>query len=122
MKYSLLFAILLFISTSTRATCSFTDIYLQIKVSYDDKEVKHNDKPRSPMKMPKIQQNGNILILPSNSVWYLELIQCDGSENIVFSQFTTSEANTITLPESLFGEYEIRLTRNNICFFGYINL
>lgn len=114
---------MLFLSTNIRATSTILDIYLQIKVSYDDSNSLHRDKPRSPMKIPKIQQNGNILLLPSNcTFYYLEIIPCNDSENVVFSQFITPEANTITLPENLAGEYEIRLTRNDICFFGYINL
>lgn len=114
---------MLFFSMNIRATDIYSDIYLQIKVSYDDKTGNHGHKPQSPMMKPKIQQNCNTLIISSNyASWYLEIIQYNDYDEVVYSQFISQNSSTIVLPENLSGEYEIRLTKGNVCLFGYISL
>jgi len=107
-------------NVTARTTNSF--ISLQIKVSYDDTSHHYDKKPQSPIRKPIINQENNTLILSQGCEYYLLELVCDNNENIVFSEFITPNTDVITLPESLAGEYEIRLTRNDICFFGYINL
>lgn len=97
-------------------------INLQIKVGYTDSKHNSKRKPRSPIRKPVISQENNILQLSQGCEYYLLELVCDNDEDIVFSEFITPNTDIITLPENLSGEYEIRLTRDDICFFGYINL
>lgn len=114
--------LLLAFAGNVKAGTNNSFINLQIKVSYDDTSNHFDKKSHSPIKKPVISQENNILQLSQGCEYYLFELIGDNDENIIYSEFITPDTDIITLPESLSGEYEIRLTRNNICFFGYINL
>lgn len=114
--------LLLAFTGNIKAGTNNSFINLQIKVSYDDTSNHFDKKPQSPIRKPVISQENNILQLSQGCEYYLFELIGDNDENIIYSEFITPNTDIITLPESLSGEYEIRLTRNNICFFGYINL
>lgn len=114
--------LLLAFTGNVKAGTNNSFINLQIKVDYNDPKHGYNPKPQSPIRKPVISQENNILQLSQGCEYYLFELIGDNDENIIYSEFITPDTDIITLPESLFGEYEIRLTRNNICFFGYINL
>ncbi len=114
--------LLLAFTGNIKAGTNNSFINLQIKVSYDDTSNHFDKKPQSPIRKPVISQENNILQLSQGCEYYLFELIGDNEENFKYSLINTPKTDIIPLPESLSGEYEIRLTRNNICFFGYINL
>lgn len=96
------------------------DSYIHLQVGIYDPYNTHGHKPKSPVVVPQILQNCNILILTQGcDNCLLELLPYDNDEDVVFYVFVASE-DIVILPEDLSGKYKIRLTRDNIYFWGYI--
>lgn len=113
---------LLFIQPINTAALNSSS-YIPLQVSIYEPVPTHKSKPQSSVRIPNIQLNGNTLILSSGcDNCLLELVAYDNDESTVFTEYITSGTDTITLPGYLTGEYEIRLTRGNISFYGTINL
>ena len=78
-------------------------------------------RPKSPVQMPTIVQNGYTLYIISGCAG-ATLILRDEYETEVYSTAITEETDEITLPSTLSGVYEIRLIRGSQTFGGEIEL
>ena len=78
-------------------------------------------RPKSPVQMPTIVQNGYTLYIISGCAG-ATLILRDEYETEVYSTAITEETDEITLPSTLSGTYEIRLIRGSQTFVGEIEL
>ena len=120
-NYILFFALLL---CATSATTVDDNQYegVQITLSiYNNDVVGNETNPRSPVRTPVVYQSEQTLYFYSeceNSVVKI----LNGDREIVHNTVVSDVAESLTLPESFSGTYEIRIIRGNITFFGYIEL
>ena len=78
-------------------------------------------KPKSPVQMPTVVQDGYTLYFYSGCAGSILQIR-DEFETVVYSTGITDETDEITLPTTLSGTYEIRLIRGSQTFVGEIEL
>lgn len=87
----------------------------------DDNGSGDEPRPKSPVQMPTIVQDGYSLYIISGCTG-ATLILRDEYETEVYSTLIIDETDEITLPSTLSGTYEIRLIRGSITFVGEIEL
>lgn len=76
---------------------------------------------KSPVMKPSVGIKGDMLYLKDGCYGcMLSLVSVNGEE--VFCEYVEFGTDIIELPEYLSGEYEIRLVRDDICFYGMIGL
>lgn len=73
---------------------------------------------RMPMKMPEISVTDNSAEIEERLVGYT--ITLLSGEEIVWEQFVTS--THVEFPFILSGNYEIRFTNDNYCFYGFFSI
>lgn len=123
MKRIFYITILVFMAFNVNVMANGTGGYLSLQIGIYDPDYPHSPKPQSPVAIPQIQQIGNCLNLERGcSNCLFELFADENDEEVVFSVFITSNMNIIVLPENLQGDYNIKLTRANIYFYGNIFL
>lgn len=92
---------------------------LELQIAYDDTPSISNPKPKTPVVIPTIIQNGHILLfITSCDNCTLRLINEDGE--VEHSIVIPPGTNTLILPSYLSGEYRIEIIRGNFCFWGYV--
>ncbi|MEJ8769263.1 hypothetical protein [Prevotella sp. HCN-7019] len=98
----------------------FVNIDLNIK--YIDPGNNYNEGvEKIPVVKPVISIKGDMLYLMHGCYGcMLSLVSANGEE--VYSEYVEFGTDIIELPEYLSGEYEIRLVRDDICFYGMIGL
>lgn len=97
----------------------FVNIDLNIK--YIDPTNGNDGVQKTPIMKPSVGIKGNMLYLMDGCYGcMLSLISANGEE--VYSEYVEFGTDIIELPEYLSGEYEIRLVRDDICFYGMIGL
>ncbi len=80
-------------------------------------------KPKAPAKAPTVYLRGHELLFESDMTGYgIELLSAEDEETVIYEDFITAGSQTYALPETLSGEYIIRLTYGNLCFIGSIGL
>ena len=87
----------------------------------DDNGVGGEPRPKSPVQMPTVVQDGHTLYFYSGCAGSTLQIR-DEFETVVYSTGITDETDEITLPSTLSGTYEIRLIRGSNTFVGEIEL
>lgn len=98
----------------------FVNIDLNIKY-IDPTDMGNNNGAKSPILKPSVGVKGNMLYLMDGCYGcMLSLVSANGEE--VYSEYVEFGTDIIELPEYLSGEYEIRLVRGDICFYGMIGL
>ncbi len=98
----------------------FVNIDLNIKY-IDPTDMGNNNGAKSPILKPSVGVKGNMLYLIDGCYGcMLSLVSANGEE--VYSEYVEFGTDIIELPEYLSGEYEIRLVRGDICFYGMIGL
>lgn len=98
----------------------FLNIDLNIKY-IDPTDMGNNNGAKSPILKPSVGVKGNMLYLMDGCYGcMLSLVSANGEE--VYSEYVEFGTDIIELPEYLSGEYEIRLVRDDICFYGMIGL
>lgn len=93
---------------------------VDLHTGYNDPVEGHGEFPRGPI-VPELSIDEYELLFDTSCIGYtLQLI--DENDNVVYSTVVTS--NSLVLPSTLSGEYEILLLPNtgSIYFFGTINL
>lgn len=94
---------------------------LELQVAYDNTPGSITPKPKSPVVIPTITQDGNTLtFITSCDNCTLRLINED--DEVEYSVIIPSDTHTMVLPSYLSGEYRIEIVRGNFCFWGYIYL
>ena len=103
-------------------TCasSFASEQIPLNVNYDDPTLGLPEIGKGPT-MPSLWQDGyELTFLSLHDDYTLELLQ--GGE-VVYSTYVSSATNTVILPSTLQGEYEIRLYGDESYYLtGYISL
>ena len=103
-------------------TCasSFASEQIPLSVNYDDPDLGVPDTGKGPT-MPSLWQEGyELTFLSSHDDYTLELLQGGA---VVYSTFVSSSTNTVILPSTLQGQYEIRLYGDESYYLtGYILL
>ena len=75
---------------------------------------------RSPAKLPKAYIDGRQLSF--EGLFGCQLLEVLQDDEVVYSAYLPAGSSTVSLPESLSGEYEIRLlSDNSYYFFGFIH-
>lgn len=120
-NYILIFAFLFCATSATMADgnlCEGIQIPVTIKKGNTTGSV---DAPRTPLNPPMIYQKGHTLYFYCDCEYTaVEILNEEG--DIVHNTVVTDVPESLTLPESFSGIYEIRVLRGNITFFGYIEL
>ena len=94
---------------------------VDLHAGYTDPEEEQGGSPRGPVLVPEVSIDEYELLFDTSCIGYtLQLI--DENDDVVYSTVITS--NSLVLPSTLSGEYEILLLPNtgSIYFFGTINL
>lgn len=96
-----------------------TDI--ELNLSYDDPNNDIPDRPRAPIRIPRIAiEDYTLYFITSCANCTIHIINED--DIVEFSTTIPSENATLTLPSHLSGEYRIEIIRGRFCFWGYIFL
>ena len=123
MKRLFCITILLFMAFNIYAVTNSGETYIHLQVGIYDPDYPHGHKPQSPVLVPQIQQDGNSLILVRGcGNCLLEVSTYNNEEEVVFSVFITPDMDIVVLPENLFGNSNIKLTRGDMYFYGNILL
>lgn len=88
---------------------------LTFGVSYDDSNIR--SLPRTPVKRPTAYISGHTLYIYGCEGCVLQLVQ---NGEVVYSTVITSD--TIELPETFTGIYDLQIVRGKICFWTEIEL
>lgn len=88
---------------------------LTFSVNYDDLNIRSH--PRTPVKRPTAYISGHTLFIYGCEGCVLQLVQ---NSEVVYSTIITS--NTVDLPDTLTGNYELQIVRGKICFWTEIEL
>lgn len=98
-----------------------TPVVIFLQVGYDDPEIGHGGPSKNPPITPVVSIEGNDISFDASC--HGSMLQLmDGEGNTVYSALITS--NTLTLPSTLTGTYELRLQESGSTYYyyGYINL
>lgn len=75
--------------------------------------------PHTPLNPPHAYLSGNVITLTSHTDFEVEILQNDV---IVYTDNLPSGTDTLQLPDSLSGEYEIRFYTDSFVFIGYFEI
>lgn len=78
-----------------------------------------NPYPHAPLNPPHAYLSGNVITLTSHADFEVEILQNDA---IVYTDYLPSGTDTLQLPDSLSGEYEIRFYTDSFVFIGYFEI
>ena len=81
-----------------------------------------NDGPRSPVDVPNARIDGHTFYLSNHPDYVLQLVDPDDETIVFYETDFLSGANSIVLPSTLIGTYEVRLLWGNWYFYGIIYL
>lgn len=90
-------------------------------VSYNDERIGHGN-PKSPVRIPTVYIDNKTLYFSyafSETV-SVELLDEDGT--VVYTDWLAPGQTTLTFPDTLMGEYTIRLTVGSVYYIGVIDL
>ena len=90
-----------------------------LQVRIDDPEDTEGNPHRNPILVPEVDIEDYTLTF-DDSCLGCELRLVDGNDNVVYT--TTITSNTLVLPSTLSGEYELQIISGIYCFYGYIEL
>lgn len=103
-------------SASIMPAASYEKTTLTFGVSYDDSNT-YPDKTRTPVKRPTAYISGHTLYIYGCEGCVLQLVQ---NGEVVYS--TVIASDTVELPETFTGNYDLQIVRGNICFWTEIEL
>lgn len=81
-----------------------------------------SDWPRNPIDVPTASIDGHTFYLSTHPDYVLQLVDPDDDALIYYETNFLSGVNSIVLPFTLTGTYEVRLLWGNWYFYGYIEL
>ena len=99
----------------------FSATFLNFNVGFDDNSPIIFDYPKTPITVPIVSQEDNVLTFKANHEDFtLQLY--DENDLLVYSVYVPSSQTTVTLPTWLSGSYELRLYPDDsyIYFYGYV--
>lgn len=95
-------------------------IPLQVRF-IDDERIGHGY-PKSPTKTPTVYIDNHSLYFSDTFCVIVPVELLDEDENVVYTDWLAPGQTTITFPNTLSGEYTIRLTVGSIYYIGVIEL
>lgn len=116
MKKKSLFLVMLL----TMFLSSLSNVYAaRVPLTYDDPQAGQGNPHRSPILIPEVDLEGYTLTFFDSCVGCtLQLVNAD--DEVEYSTIISSD--TLVLPSTLEGDYEIQIIRGNYRFYGYIEL
>lgn len=93
-----------------------------LTVGIVDPEAAGNGHPRTPIIVPSASIDDHTFYLGSHPNYVLQLVDPDDETIVFYETDFLSGANSIVLPSTLIGTYEVRLLWGNWYFYGIINL
>lgn len=97
----------------------FQQVYLSVR--YYDPTVTQQGHPKSPIQVPEIGIDGDtIYFVSSCDGCTLRVVNEDGE--VEYAVTIPVDCDSLELPSTLEGEYEIQILRGNYCFYGMIEL
>jgi hypothetical protein len=90
-----------------------------LQVRIDDPNENKPGGPKEPIQIPEVDIEDYTLTF-DDSCLGCELCIVDENDNVVYT--TTITSNTLVLPSTLSGEYELQIISGIYCFYGYIEL
>lgn len=111
---SSLFILLMSTNVMSREVVSFT-------VHYEDNKPIGHGNTRSPIEVPLVYIEDNILAFEAYHLDYVLNIK-DENGDVVYSTTVFSAQTQVVLPSTLSGDYEIQLVMGNWLFTGWISL
>ena len=121
MKRILLLLCILVVSSMSNANGQSGWSSLELQVKREDPSEGSKPYGRSPIAIPTIYINGNVLQFdtPCDGCT-LQLVNEEGE--VEYSVVIPDGTETLTLSSDLSGEYELRIIRGQFCFWGYVDL
>ncbi len=92
-------------------------VMVPLQVSYDDPVSEQDDENRSPVLTPEVSIEDYTLSL-GHSCLGCTLRLVDGNDNVVYT--TIINGDTLVLPSTLSGEYELQILFDDCYFFGFV--
>jgi hypothetical protein len=94
---------------------------IELQVGYFDPNEDKPEDPRSPILIPQIEIENNVLYF--NTPIDGDTLQLlDDNGVVVYTTVIPNGSTNLVLPSYLSGEYEIQIIQGNLCFYGYIIL
>ncbi|MBP5776829.1 MAG: hypothetical protein J6W56_04695 [Prevotella sp.] len=81
-----------------------------------------NDAPRDPVYVPSAEIEGNVLTVSDHPDYVLQIVDLGDADMVYYETVLPAGTNTVVLPATLSGNYEVRLIWGNWYFFGQISL
>ena len=98
--------------------CVWADtVNIHVRITNPEDDQDHPNK--SPILVPEVDIEDYTLTF-DDSCLGCELRLVDENDNVVYT--TTITSNTLVLPSTLSGEYELQIISGIYCFYGYIEL
>ena len=116
---SILFALAMTFLTWPNNSLYAAPIPVPLDVAYNDPTYNQTNPHRSPILIPEVSLDGYTLTFDDSCIGCtLRLVNAEGE--VEYTTIITSD--TLVLPSTLEGEFEIQIIRDNWCFYGYIEL
>lgn len=112
-------ALMAAIMPSVNVSADPIDIELGVKIF--DPKFGQDDSHRTPVRVPSVFIDGNILYFntPCDGC-ELRIVDC--TDEVVYSIMIPDNTQRIELPDYLLGTYQLQIIRGNFCFHGDIEL
>ena len=95
-------------------------VLIDLTVGIVDDRPNRPGKEKSPMRIPHVYIDGNMLSFPKfHPEYVINIIQGD---EVIYSAIIPSDVPTFEIPSVINGECTIQLIRGKFCFWGYITL
>ena len=91
----------------------------RVPLTYDDPHTPYHNPNKSPVQIPEVDLSGYTLTFFDSCVGCtLRIVNAE--DEVEYTTIITSD--TLVLPSTLVGQYELQIIRDNLCFYGDIEL
>ena len=110
----------LFALTMTSFSLSSNGVYAaRVNLTYEDPNYNQDNPQRNPIQIPEVDLYGHTLTFYTSCLGStLRLVNAENE--VIYTTVITSD--TLVLPSTLEGEYEIQIIQGQWCFYGLIEL
>ena len=95
---------------------------IQLTAGIIDRGSTGNDAPCGPIYVPSAEIEGNVFTVSAHPDYVLQLVDSSGEDIVYYETVLPAGVNSVVLPTTLSGDYEVRLIWGNWYFFGNISL